>query len=207
MSKQKTELMSVRILPNTTGNPRGEARRRGSGLRSRCRPVHRPQAHRLRHLGTTCGRAQRHVPGPTVLRQWRTSELRVAASRERGRQRARGDSGRHPRGVQPPARLRPDRNLVAHRAVGLRPSARMSTAAHHPAPIRPGWGRPVPHRELADITRRQRVMRTDDGRRHANRPPNWSHHSTPCRPRARPRARSRCGRRIGCPRPAARRRS
>ena len=67
MSKQKAEVVSVRILPNTEQAPR-EARRRGGALRSRGRPAQRAEAHRLRHLGTTCGRAQRHVPGPAVLR-------------------------------------------------------------------------------------------------------------------------------------------
>src|SRR5688572_5664548 len=114
-----------------------EARRRGSGLRSRRRPVEWAQAHRLRCLGTACGRAQRHVPGPAVLRQRRAPELRAAASREWGGKRARGDSGRHPRSVQPP-RGRILIDLHGHRAAGHRPAVRRPWRTP-PTPTRPGW--------------------------------------------------------------------
>ena len=72
MSKQKEQVMSADPSEHYEQSPR-EARRRGSGLRSRRRPAERAQAHRLRRLGTACGRAQRHVPGPASVNGERRS--------------------------------------------------------------------------------------------------------------------------------------
>ena len=87
MSQGNSHLVSVRILPNDWQSP-GKAGRRGSELRSRSRPLHGTEIDRLRHLGTSRRRAKRDVPGPAILRQRRTPELRAAPSRGWRRQRA-----------------------------------------------------------------------------------------------------------------------
>ena len=51
MSNQNAEVVSVRIIPNTKGSPRGSSRTR-SDLRSRIWSAQRTEAHRLLGLGT-----------------------------------------------------------------------------------------------------------------------------------------------------------
>jgi hypothetical protein len=56
MSEDTSAHVSVRIVPNSTGKSLGKAGRCRSGLRSRRRPALRPEADRLRHLGTSVWR-------------------------------------------------------------------------------------------------------------------------------------------------------
>ena len=143
MSKQKAELMSVRILPNTTSNPPGKLADAEVVFEADAGPFTGLKLIGFAIWERRTGGRNVTFPARQYLRQWRTSELRVAASRERGHQRARGDSGRHPRGVQPQRGDSPDRTSRHTEPAGLRPSGPCSTAAHHPAPTGPGGAAPT----------------------------------------------------------------
>ena len=93
--------MSVRILPNTTSNPPGKLADAEVVFEADAGPFTGLKLIGFAIWERRAGGRNVTFPARQYLRQRRTSELRVAASRERGRQRARGDPGRHPRGLQP----------------------------------------------------------------------------------------------------------
>ena len=123
MSKQKEQVMSVRILPNTTSNPPGKLADAEVVFEAEAGPLNGLKLIGFAVWERRAGGRNVTFPARQVLRQRRAPELRAAASREWRRNRARGDSGRHPRRVQPP-RGRILIDLHGHRAAGHRPAVR-----------------------------------------------------------------------------------
>lgn len=129
MSKSKGELVvSVSIIPNQQGSPAGKLADAEVMFGAESGPLSGDETGRLRSMGTSRWREKRDVPGPAVLRQRRTPELRTAASRERGRQRAGGDQAEHPGRVRTlrGACLMDQRGTRTVRAQPRRPGPRFS---------------------------------------------------------------------------------
>ena len=82
MSKQKGELMSVKIIPNEQASPAGKLADAEVVFEAEAGPLQRIEADRLRRVGTSRWREERDVSGPAVLRERGTPELCVAASRQ-----------------------------------------------------------------------------------------------------------------------------
>ena len=124
MSKQKEQVMSVRILPNTTSNPPGKLADAEVVFEADAGPLNG-----LKLIGFAVW--ERRAGGRNVTFPARQSPSTESAGASRccvprmGRHRARGDSGRHPRSVQPP-RGRILIDLHGHRAAGHRPAVRRS---------------------------------------------------------------------------------
>ena len=118
MSKQKEQVMSVRILPNTTSNPPGKLADAEVVFEADAGPLNG-----LKLIGFAIW--ERRAGGRNVTfpaRQYSVNGERRSFALLRP---ANGDSGRHPRSVQPP-RGRILIDLHGHRAAGHRPAVRRS---------------------------------------------------------------------------------
>ena len=131
MSKQKEEVMSVRILPNTTSNPPGKLADAEVIFEAEAGPLNGLKLIGFAVWERRAGGRNVTFPARAVLRQRRAPELRAAASRE-WRDATRKRRFGTPSSTRTAAsRPLPDRPH-GHIAVGLRPTVRLSKAAHHP---------------------------------------------------------------------------
>ena len=149
MSKQKEQVMSVRILPNTTSNPPGKLADAEVVFEADAGPLTG-----LKLIGFAIW--ERRAGGRNVTfpaRQYSVTES-AGASRccvpRMAMQPHKSDSGCHPRRVQPP-RGRILIDLHGHRAAGHRPAVRGS------------W-RPTTHADTAWVGRLVRFEITEDSR-------------------------------------------
>ena len=101
MSNQNAEVVSVRIIPNTKGKPPGKLADAEVIFEAEAGPLSGMKLIGFAIWERRSGNGRNVTfPARQVLRQRRTSEFRVAAPHEWGRQRAGGGSGFDSRGVQ-----------------------------------------------------------------------------------------------------------
>ncbi len=177
MSKQREQVMSVRILPNTTSNPPGKLADAEVVFEADAGPLTG-----LKLIGFAIW--ERRAGGRNVTfpaRQYSVNGERrsfaLLRPDEWRRNRAGGDSGCHPRRVQPP-RGRVLIDLHGHRAAGHRPAVRRS--GRPPTHADTAWvGRLVPN----DSSRRLRADRATEDRhgRHRSRRHSPPRVVAPCR--------------------------
>ena len=129
MSKSKGEVVvSVSIIPNQQGSPAGKLADAEVMFGAESGPLSGMKLVGFAVWERRAGGRNVTFPARQVLRQRRTPELRTAASRERGRQRAGGDQAEHPGRVRTlrGACLIDQRGTRAVRAQPRRPGPRFS---------------------------------------------------------------------------------